>query len=271
MKASSSQKGCSMHRILLGLLVLLPALSTADKPQDRPKEEKPATAGEYQTLTDEYRKALKESDEVFAKAKTEEDRRKIRAAFQKLRVKFVGRFLAFAEKHARNKEALEALFFVLHPDIQAEDRDADKAAQLILKDHLKSDRLGSILQMLAVRDFAAAEKLLRSVLEKNPHRAMQAQACLSLAQIIKERADARPTEQATKLTEEAEQLFQRVVDKYADVKTAAEKAKRELFEIRHLAVGKTAPDIKGKDSEDKEFKLSDYRGKVVVLDFWAEW
>ena len=35
-----------------------------------------------------------------------------------------------------------------------------------------------------------------------------------------------------------------------------------------LAVGTAAPDIEGEDSDGKTFKLSDYRGKVVLLDFW---
>jgi AhpC/TSA family len=261
-----------MYRIVLGLLALLPAPAAAGQPQDRPKDEKPVTAtGEYRALMDEYQKALRASDAVFAKATTEEERRAIRADFRKVRVKLVGRFLAFAETHPKDKEALEALFFVLHPDIQAEDRDIDKAAQLILKDHVTSDRLGPILRMLAERDFAGADTLLRSVSAKNPHHALQAQACLSLAQILKQRADAGPPGQAARLTAEAEDLFQRVVDRYADVAAAAETAKAELFGIRHLAVGKTAPDIKGTDSRDQELKLSDYRGKVVVLDFWAEW
>src|SRR4051812_31353276 len=34
-----------------------------------------------------------------------------------------------------------------------------------------------------------------------------------------------------------------------------------------LTIGKVAPDIVGEDIDGKEFKLSDYRGKVVVLDF----
>ena len=32
-----------------------------------------------------------------------------------------------------------------------------------------------------------------------------------------------------------------------------------------------APDFKGKTSEGKEIKLSDYAGKVVLIDFWASW
>ena len=35
--------------------------------------------------------------------------------------------------------------------------------------------------------------------------------------------------------------------------------------------GEKAPDISGEDVDGKEFKLSDYRGKVVVLDFWGFW
>jgi hypothetical protein len=38
-----------------------------------------------------------------------------------------------------------------------------------------------------------------------------------------------------------------------------------------LQIGNLAPDISGEDADGNKFKLSDYRGKVVVLDFWANW
>ena len=41
--------------------------------------------------------------------------------------------------------------------------------------------------------------------------------------------------------------------------------------MRHLAVGKEAADIEGKDQDGKQFKLSQYRGKVVLLYFWSEY
>jgi hypothetical protein len=37
------------------------------------------------------------------------------------------------------------------------------------------------------------------------------------------------------------------------------------------AVSKEVPEIQGPDLDDKDFKLSDYRGKVVMLDFWGHW
>jgi cytochrome oxidase Cu insertion factor (SCO1/SenC/PrrC family) len=36
-------------------------------------------------------------------------------------------------------------------------------------------------------------------------------------------------------------------------------------------VGNLAPEIQGEDLDGVKFKLSDYRGKVVVLDFWGDW
>jgi thiol-disulfide isomerase/thioredoxin len=48
-------------------------------------------------------------------------------------------------------------------------------------------------------------------------------------------------------------------------------AKAELYEINHLSVGKAAPEIEGEDIDGNKLKLSDYRGKVVVLSFWASW
>jgi cytochrome oxidase Cu insertion factor (SCO1/SenC/PrrC family) len=36
-------------------------------------------------------------------------------------------------------------------------------------------------------------------------------------------------------------------------------------------VGQLAQEIEGTDLDGIKFKLSDYRGKVVVLDFWGNW
>src|ERR1700686_2189620 len=76
-----------------------------------------------------------------------------------------------------------------------------------------------------------------------------------------------------KAVAEVEAVFEQAADKYGDVKlpfggTVGDKAKMELFAIRHLAVGKEAPAIEGPDQNGVRFKLSDYRGKVVLLYFW---
>jgi len=43
------------------------------------------------------------------------------------------------------------------------------------------------------------------------------------------------------------------------------------FTVKALTVGKKAPEIVGKDLDGADMRLSDYRGKVVVVMFWGEW
>lgn len=38
-----------------------------------------------------------------------------------------------------------------------------------------------------------------------------------------------------------------------------------------INVGQLVPEIEAEDIDAVKFKLSDYRGKVVVLDFWGDW
>lgn len=37
------------------------------------------------------------------------------------------------------------------------------------------------------------------------------------------------------------------------------------------AVGDAVPEITGPDTDGQVFNLSDYRGKVVMIDFWGDW
>ena len=179
------------------------------------------------------------------------------------------------------------------------DGSADRIVALLLRDHVQSDKLGPVVDRARYAYRMEFEKFLRTVLEKNPHRNVQAIACLSLAQFLNDRlrmlqlAEDR-TELAecyeivfgknylpelqrlgrAKLATRVESLFERASEEYADVKfragTVGEQAKSELYDIRHLSIGKQAPDIEGKDQDGRQFRLSDYRGKVVLLYFWSE-
>jgi len=52
---------------------------------------------------------------------------------------------------------------------------------------------------------------------------------------------------------------------------AAETVAHARFMVSALTIGKTAPNIVGRDLDGAGLRLSDYRGKVVVLTFSAEW
>ena len=120
------------------------------------------------------------------------------------------------------------------------------------------------------------ESFLREVLAKNPGREAKGQACLALGQRLKMAADqAGSKEKGEAMTKEAESLLERITREFADVKygrgVLGDTARNELNELRNLGVGKVAPEIAGTDIDGKSMKLTDFRGKVVVLDFWGDW
>jgi peroxiredoxin len=112
---------------------------------------------------------------------------------------------------------------------------------------------------------------MRAVIEKNESREAKGTATYGLAQIAKDKSESVEGEAHEKATQEAEALFQEVVDHHGDLKPFADMARRELYHIHHFAIGMEAPEIEADDLDGKTFKLSDYRGKVVVLDFWSDW
>ena len=65
-------------------------------------------------------------------------------------------------------------------------------------------------------------------------------------------------------------LFTRLTTELPDTFWARQ-ASGTIFEKTRLQIGMEAPDIVGEDLDGVEFKLSDYRGKVVLLDFWGDW
>jgi hypothetical protein len=66
-----------------------------------------------------------------------------------------------------------------------------------------------------------------------------------------------------------EEWLEKVVADHADSKYA--KRARQKLDGMKIVVGKIAPDFEAEDVDGNAFKLSDYRGKVVVLDFWGFW
>jgi RNA polymerase sigma factor (sigma-70 family) len=197
------------------------------------------------------------------------------------------RVLKLAEANPGERFVPEALMWVLQRGRQRNGgylvattapfgQSAARALDLLAKDHARDPRVGEIVEHLLLAP-PAADPFLRAVMEKNPDRSLQARASLSLAARFKWQAElAPPNEKAGQDYAEAEKYFALAVSKYGDVPyyetwTVGEYARGTLYEVRHLVVGKTAPEIEGEDLGGNKLKLSDYRGKVVLLDFywWA--
>jgi len=61
------------------------------------------------------------------------------------------------------------------------------------------------------------------------------------------------------------------LDESAKLSSYAVRIKDKIALLKKVAVGKAAPDFTINTPEDTPFSLSELKGKVVVIDFWASW
>jgi thiol-disulfide isomerase/thioredoxin len=279
-------------------MLSLSVVAAGGRGQDKP----PTPAEQYQALRKEYDRMP--SGGV---PKTDPELLKFVGGIYKHHFAVAPKFLKLAEKYPNDPIALDALTQAVWQvnttpwpvEMVGEDTARAKAFDLLQRDHIRSDKLGPLCQRIAYGFCKEYETFLRAVAAKNPHKGVQATATLSLARFLNNRlgrielcrkqpelakqfgalygkeyiADLM-RQDGEKVIKQVEAVFEQAAEKYGDVKlpggdTVAERAKAELFEIRNLRVGKQAPDIEGEDQDGKRFKLSDYRGKVVLLDFWS--
>jgi AhpC/TSA family len=143
---------------------------------------------------------------------------------------------------------------------------------------LSSHRLAYLSLTLSNNTDNVSEAVLRHLLLKDDRDEVRGAATLYLAVVLRRRADLladQEAENAAKLRTESEGLLEQAIEKYADIPLViaggvGKQAKKELFALRNLSIGKFAPDIEGEDQLGKRFNLRDYRGKVVLLDFWSQ-
>jgi hypothetical protein len=180
--------------------------------------------------------------------------------------------LALANRFRR--EALSAERDKNTAEAEKANRMADQLSERLAKDYAD---VGYLRTLVLSPNSSASPRAIRAFLEKTTDREAKGVGAYALALRLKKDAEQaaqkKRTAEVEQLNKEIEALLDQVVKEYADVAFGklGDMAKGELNEIRHLAVGKQALDIEGEDIDGKRLKLSDYRGKVVLLDFWGNW
>jgi len=69
--------------------------------------------------------------------------------------------------------------------------------------------------------------------------------------------------------EVAAQVYQTLASRFPESAAVKQKAEGEL--ARLARVGKPAPNVEAQDLEGKTVRLASFRGKYVLVDFWATW
>src|SRR5438876_3287948 len=200
---------------------------------------------------EQYRALLKEFGDAAQanwKATTDEERKQAAARVEPVPLKL----LELAEKNPKEPWTLDALTDVItaeywldnyssHPGWGKDSRQA-RAIAILLRDHVRSDKLGETCKRVQFGFRKECETFLRTVLEKNPHKDVQGQACLRLALFLNGRLnrldllkdqpvvskryeglygqdylDTLRRQDRAKAVAEVEAVFEQAAEKYGDV------------------------------------------------------
>jgi thiol-disulfide isomerase/thioredoxin/tRNA A-37 threonylcarbamoyl transferase component Bud32 len=193
--------------------------------------------------------------------------------------RFAGLAVKLADDHPDTPAAVNALTWVVETAAGLKG-DAAKAADPAvarLGKYVGRPEFQSVCRTLAGRTAEQTDRLLAEAAAKQPDDKGRGLASYYLGYSLTKQAEAAPvgSKEQLALFARAEAAYEQVAKEYAAVTVndanLGEAAARKLYAVRHLSVGRTAREVSGPDVDGKPFKLSDYRGKVVLLDFWANW
>jgi len=252
---------------LIACAALLAVLALGVRAEDE-KKEKPKAAEALQELRKDY----------FEKINAETDKEKQ----QELIEEFGDKLVEHAKKNAKDESAVQALVMAASfTDPKGKPHEA--AMKLLVKDHVKSKLDRGTLRQLAGQGLdPEALEFVKKVHKDNPDKLTRANAARALAGVY----DGLPRiatiiEGNEKTRANVEKRFgKETIEKLlATAKKAPDLAKeyREALKkdfadvVPDLSIGAKAPATESVTLEGKKAKLSDLKGKVVVLDFWATW
>lgn len=273
-------------------------------------EDLPATLVEARAVRARFESqsqaALAEADQIDANAPSAEREgvvRRVRLKRQAIFQAAASEILPLVEPAVAEEAAVEDLIWIAH-------RDWDSACGIraveLLKDHhlLRpktlefARRMDSVcmpqFEALLKAQFEAAElpddekpRVLRSLAATIQQRgeliaAIQRKSEAELARIEEFRGktlvETLRNGDVIEAEREAIRLYSLLADEFGNMPrrtgqpgTYGDLARAAIFEIENLGVGKVAPELEGEDLDGVKFRLSDYRGKVVLLSFWASW
>ncbi len=248
-----------------------------------PPEQATTPASEYEALHAAYRKAVVEwqkeqrriAEETQKSAAEAKARGEATPSVPAMSMtppatgEFVPKFAAFAKAHAGAPQAVDALIFVVQNGASLPDTGpAKEALAALLANHANDSRLQGIalglerFAALGIDPAAVREDLLkRSTNDDVRSAALYGRVSRTFALGSKATDDERKA---------ARPALERIAKEFPATRSGR-RAAGTLNEIDRLQVGMVAPDFEGKDAEGKTIRLSDFRGKAVLIDYWGFW
>jgi thiol-disulfide isomerase/thioredoxin len=196
---------------------------------------------------------------------------------------YCAKFLAWAGENPKDPASMTALQSALQASggFDAKDPSWSKILDEIRAHHVTDPEIRNVIRQLNDAGFdEASEKLLREIEAKNKDRKIQGFALRKVAdgkdQLV---SITNELQETPKLREQMEEGLGK--EFVARIIADADKNRKEAAEVQKLladrygdiipCIGKPLPEVSGKDLDDKEVKVADLKGKVVVVDIWATW
>lgn len=250
--------------LLIGLAACLAATA----------EEVPNIAAEFEAIEKGYEAALQAFFKPLSDAKTQEEQTKVEIDWTKHPLKeWLPKAQDLAERAKGTEAAVPVLAWILTHAAETGDPPKElheNTLQTLLDCHLSSPLLDQVPEPL--HHYCAwtlgrprVEEALATIVEKSPHASVRAAALYHAAVLLTEDPDSTEDDRAR-----AKGQFERLVKEFGDTGWA-KLASGYVFDLENLQIGKTVPDFEAADVDGAKFKLSDFRGKVVVVKFWGFW
>ena len=245
---------------------------TPDKADPRPPAVK-ALAAELDAENARYKEAqaaMMKSD-AYVKARADKDTEKLTALRKEIkpvdRDGFAGRAIKAAEE-LKGDDRARALIWSL--EIFPTAAKQNQSLDALLGEFAKAPVLiefceSQAFSMISRADPAKADLRLTTVVESAATPVIKAWGLYSQSTRLSGPKDAtdEAKAKAAELSAEAEKLAAGTV--------LGDRIAAPRFEKERLQIGMPSPDVAATDLDGVAFKLSDYAGKVVVLDFWGDW
>ena len=281
------------YLVLLGMVLPLFAQDTTGKkaptkpaqPIKSPSSDVEKSEGQKKldSLRNEFKKLQDDVIQEYKDAKSPEEAQKLIPKIQKNLLKlpreeYAKKAIALSKTiKPSDQGSFDSLVFAMSMVSRGNNKEIMKqAVDMIVKDHSKNLKMASVLGFIATSPDGAA--ILEKIATKTDDRNIAGLAWYAVTENLQNEAGDVGPKQAEELNKRTEMIYEKLAKGYADVpmangrSTIGSTIKAALFELQNLSVGKVAPEVLCLNIDgDKEDKLSNYKGKVVVLDIWATW
>lgn len=264
------------------LLAISPAAALAQTKSKTPTQQPKPPAVTANNSVAAISKAYQNEQSAFFQGapKGEAAQRKYFEKYGDIPKRYLPIFKQVAAKRKGTEEGAEALLWILQLAPAANDTASIKSALTQLDDDAyfalpTMERAAAQMQSLYLPDGTAKrDEFLTKLIAKSPHKKVKAAAMYTLAAATISSRGGTMTRDGSVVgnttREDALKMLRDLKDNYADTRYGKQ-AEGFIFEAEKLQIGMVAPDIEGEDEKGVKFRLAEYQGKVVVLDFWGFW